>query len=82
MTCPATGLPRPDIRWSREGEELSSIAEPNIRAVDGGRQLQMYNAHLLDAGSYSCTATNQAGTASKQFVVNIMGKSVFFANYN
>jgi len=76
LNCPATGVPRPDIRWTRQGEALSSVSEADVRVVDGGRQLDVYNAHLSDAGSYTCTAVNAAGTASKQFVVNVIGKSV------
>ena len=76
LNCPATGVPRPDIRWTRDGEALSSVSEADVRVVDGGRQLDVYNAHLSDAGSYTCTAVNAAGTASKQFVVNVIGKSV------
>ena len=77
LHCPATGMPEPDIQWTRQGKPLSFLSEPNLRVTDGGRHLQLFNAHLLDAGSYMCTATNLAGSASKQFIVNILGKFIF-----
>jgi len=73
LQCPATGEPKPDIQWTRHGETLSFVSQPNLRVVDGGRELQLLNTHLFDAGSYTCTATNPAGNASKQFLVNVMG---------
>jgi len=80
LRCPASGEPKPDIEWTRRGEALSFISEPNLRAVDVGRELQLFNAHLLDAGSYMCTATNPAGSASKQFIVKVIGDFIYYAN--
>ena len=77
LHCPATGVPQPDIQWSRRGEEIVFVSEPNLRVKDAGREMQLFNAHLPDDGSYTCTATNTAGTASKQFKVNVIGKFIF-----
>jgi len=77
LHCPATGEPTPDIQWTRHGETLSFISQPNLRVVDAGRELQLLNTHLLDAGSYTCTATNPACNASKQFFVNVMGMILY-----
>jgi len=76
LACPASGVPEPNVEWTRGGEALSFALEPNVRSTDGGRELQLFNAHLLDAGSYTCTATNQAGTDSRRFTVNVVGKPV------
>ena len=73
LHCPASGVPEPLIRWTREGEAFSYLSEPNLRVQEGGTQLQIFNAQLLDIGSYACTATNPAGTATKEFILNIMG---------
>jgi len=82
LDCPATGEPQPDIQWSRHGETLSLITEPNLRTVDGGRELQLLGSHLHDAGSYTCTATNPAGSANKQFAVNVIGNFIRHAETN
>jgi len=74
LSCPASGVPQPLIQWTRHGEAISVVSEPNLRLLDDRRELHLTSAHLLDAGSYTCTAANQAGSASKQFSVNVMGE--------
>ena len=81
MDCPATGLPEPTIRWTREGgEAFSFMFEPNVRIQEGGRKLVVFNAQLLDLGGYTCTASNQAGNISKDFVLNVLGRAYTSAN--
>ena len=76
LHCPATGVPRPDIQWTRRGKEMVFVSEPNVRVLNAGRELQLFNAHLPDAGAYTCNASNTAGSASKQFKLNIIGESI------
>ena len=82
LYCPASGVPEPDIQWTRQREEILFVSEPNVRVVDGGHELQLYNAHLLDAGSYTCTAANPAGNVSKQFVVDVIGEFISSVPYS
>ena len=81
LDCPATGVPEPDVEWTRRDDALSVVSQPSLRLVDGGRRLQLLNAHLHDAGAYTCNATNAAGTASKQFVIDVIGEFVLLATY-
>ena len=76
LDCPASGVPRPDIRWTHQGEAMSATAERHV--VDGGRRLELYGAHLSDAGLYTCTAANTAGAADKRFIVSVISQSVIF----
>lgn len=50
------------------------ISHPNLRVQEGGASLQVLNAQLLDIGSYTCIASNVAGNATKEFVLNVLGK--------
>ena len=76
IECPSTGVPEPTIYWAREGEPLGYITNPNLRVSDGGSRLEVINAQLVDMGSYTCTASNVAGNASKEFRVQVLGKKV------
>jgi hypothetical protein len=79
LHCPVTGIPEPLIRWTREGEPLSFITEPSLRVQNSGRELHVFNAQLLDIGSYACTASNAAGSATKEFLLNLLGRSTEFS---
>ena len=72
IECDASGTPEPAIIWLREGEPLSYLGNPNLRLEEEGRRLRIYNAELLDIGRYTCFATNAAGNASKEFMVNVL----------
>ena len=74
MYCPATGVPEPSVRWLREGMNFTFMSHPNLRSQEGGASLQVLNAQLLDIGSYTCFASNIAGNATKEFVLNVLGK--------
>ena len=45
------------------------------RILENGRKLQVVDAQLLDMGTYKCVASNTAGNATKEFSLNILGKS-------
>ncbi len=74
LECSGSGIPEPTITWVREGERVSYLGNPNLRALDGGRKLKVANAQLQDMGQYTCVASNVAGNASKEFVVNVLGE--------
>ncbi|XP_064650190.1 hemicentin-1-like isoform X2 [Lineus longissimus] len=72
ISCPASGIPAPNIDWYWEGKRLTVLSNPNLRFLSGGRQLQIISAQLLDIGQYKCVASNQAGNASKEFILGVM----------
>ena len=45
-----------------------------IRILSGGRQLQISIAEKSDAGLYSCMASNVAGTAKKDYSLQVYSK--------
>ncbi|KAI6075993.1 Hemicentin-2 [Aix galericulata] len=59
LECLATGVPAPDISWYKGNEQLVSTLG-RILSRDGKR-LEIPRAHLSDAGSYRCVASNAAG---------------------
>ena len=85
--CSATGIPDPVIMWFRNGVELSgarvSIEEPSsmnfTRGGDGEtvrrvtRTLQLSNTQDDDSGTYTCNATNSAGSDYQPFELIVQG---------
>ncbi|KAK3087485.1 hypothetical protein FSP39_006555 [Pinctada imbricata] len=72
LNCPAEGIPDPKIIWMRQGQMIPRYGNPGVRISNNGRQLRVINAQILDAGDYSCTATNVAGNASIGFSVTVL----------
>lgn len=68
-----TGLPQPEIQWSKDGDQISAQTHPHIQFLSqGGRVALVFKqAQPTDSGKYMCTATNTSGvaTSSAQFVV-------------
>ncbi|XP_069115040.1 basement membrane-specific heparan sulfate proteoglycan core protein-like isoform X2 [Argopecten irradians] len=66
--CDAQGVPRPTVRWEKEGGSLPLAHQ----IVDG--VLTIYDITAEDEGRYICTATNIAGTARDYVAVNVQGR--------
>ena len=76
LHCPVTGLPQPAVHWRRDGHTITFVDHPNVRVDDAGQTLRLHNMQLIDIGSYTCIASNVAGNASKQFILNILGQYI------
>ncbi len=69
LTAAATGFPEPTFQWSKNGGAIAGAT---------GATLTLSSAQLADAGSYSVTATNAAGsTTSSPAVVTVGTVPVF-----
>lgn len=73
LYCDADGLPTPYITWYRDGLVLDARDSSNILIRDSGKELNVLDSQLLDAGPYSCLAANAAGNASKPFTLSVLG---------
>ena len=62
LTCTATGEPLPLITWSRGGEVLSTQGSLSLEP----------SAQRSNAGTYTCTATNTAGSDSVDITVDVL----------
>ncbi|RZF43974.1 hypothetical protein LSTR_LSTR013425 [Laodelphax striatellus] len=58
------GFPQPDVKWLKNGEELISGANLNITQDLNRVKLTISSVSASDAGKYTCTASNSAGSAS------------------
>ncbi|XP_009080927.1 PREDICTED: protein sidekick-2-like, partial [Acanthisitta chloris] len=72
LNCETSGAPRPAITWQK-GERIlasGSVQLPRFTLLESG-SLLLSPAHLADAGTYTCLATNSRGVdeASADLVV-------------
>ncbi|KAM5147900.1 hemicentin-1 [Mantella aurantiaca] len=65
MRCMANGYPEPHITWLKDGKNIELF--PSKSAI-----FQILNTEIADIGRYTCTATNEAGTVSKHFILNVL----------
>ncbi|XP_023195302.1 hemicentin-1 [Xiphophorus maculatus] len=68
--CLAKGLPKPVIRWLRNGVELTGN-EPGVSILDDGTLLILAAVSPLDDGEYVCTAANDAGSTEKKYQLRV-----------
>jgi Immunoglobulin I-set domain len=76
LNCPVQGSPFPNITWLKDGDLL--FESERIRYLSNGRQLEITLAQESDTAVYICIATNVAGKATKEFALEVLGKSYKF----
>ena len=79
LECQAGGHPTPRIVWMRE-DEGRPITDNHPRIhFPTPNELLLTVARREDAGLYTCTVSNRAGTAEKQFDLTVLGKKTLNA---
>ncbi|XP_077519310.1 hemicentin-1-like [Amblyomma americanum] len=69
LFCNVTGLPSPVVRWLRDDQPVQFRA--GVSLFQSGRGLNISSIELSDAGKYMCIGTNNVGSASKEFQVEV-----------
>lgn len=67
LECRGTGIPKPEIVWSRVGGPL-----PEGIVIEGGL-LVIANARHSHGGAYACNVTNGVGSVQSQVAVFVQG---------
>ncbi|XP_066257893.1 uncharacterized protein [Euwallacea similis] len=57
------GQPTPKITWSKDGRDLIESDRVKVRFEHNRAWVEIKNCNVRDAGRYSCTASNEGGTA-------------------
>lgn len=69
------GKPNPSVKWYKDDKPISRTSSKCKADVQGDKQtLTIVVATPDDSGTYQCKATNPAGTATRDFNVNIEGE--------
>ncbi|CAN8025402.1 unnamed protein product [Ixodes persulcatus] len=69
LRCPVFGFPRPEVKWLKEGQELTG---GRYRVLDNW-DLQLHGLRVSDQGSYTCHARNKFGEISTIDVLQVTG---------
>ncbi|XP_006730990.2 hemicentin-1 [Leptonychotes weddellii] len=71
LLCESSGIPPPNLIWKKKGSPVLADSAGRVRTLSGGRQLQISVAEKSDAGLYTCVASNVAGTAKKDYSLQV-----------
>uniref|UniRef100_A0A8C0VE26 Ig-like domain-containing protein n=1 Tax=Cyanistes caeruleus TaxID=156563 RepID=A0A8C0VE26_CYACU len=68
--CPVKGIPKPAIKWLRNGRELTG-AEPGLSVLEDGTLLVIAALIPSDSGDYVCLAANEAGSVQRRYNLKV-----------
>lgn len=70
------GKPQPEVKWAKDGDSGDINRSPRLQVETGVNfsQFLLTNAKRADAGKYTVTATNAAGTCTAEARVNVLDK--------
>lgn len=72
--CRVVGHPRPDINWHKDGIPILNNPDYLTNSEpDGLCSLTIEETFAEDSAKFSCTATNEAGSAGTEAVLKVKG---------
>lgn len=77
LNCPQVlGTPTPQISWYKDENKLEET--DNLKFMNAGRLLTIFESSLSSGGAYHCEAHNSAGRCRQSFNVSILGEYKYF----
>ncbi|XP_062972742.1 myosin light chain kinase, smooth muscle isoform X2 [Elgaria multicarinata webbii] len=73
FSCKVTGRPQPQATWFKAEIQVQKDDRFNMFEKAGIQFLEIQNAQLADAGTYTCTVMNSAGKASVSAELMVQG---------
>ena len=74
LFCDATATPPASLTWLKDGRKLAAATSGHVTLA--GNRVQVRGVRRSDAGVYSCTFKNVAGTASHLIKLVVHGTSL------
>lgn len=83
LECMASGSPRPQLRWTKDGEAIDGSSERCYLAADD-QLLVIMDSQARDAGTYVCEVWNELGTETGRMQLSVVapGKAVVQAHFD
>lgn len=78
VECEAGGIPLPSLTWQRDSRQIDTTRaiitskKPQINGTQAST-LRIISVDQTVAGTYTCVAYNDVGTAQKYFKLSIIG---------
>ncbi|KAM4877133.1 hemicentin-2 [Thomomys bottae] len=70
MECRASGVPTPQVEWTKDGQPILP-GDPHVQLQEDGQLLRIPSSHLGHEGRYQCVAFSPAGQQAKDFQLRI-----------
>ncbi|XP_078021761.1 neural cell adhesion molecule 2 isoform X2 [Epinephelus lanceolatus] len=72
FTCITSGSPDPVVTWHRKGQLLEPLEQYIFNRLEGGRSmLTIRNIRQGDGGTYTCKASNKAGSQEREIFLKV-----------
>ena len=65
------GIPLPSVRW--EFDDVTVTSRPGLRLFNNNQVIEIERVETSDEGNFVCTATNDAGEATRTHTVVVLG---------
>ena len=73
VRCRAHGQPVPQVSWLKNGTKITPDADQRFSFQEDSFHIR--NLTEADSGTITCSASNAAGTATHDSLVNVIGES-------
>lgn len=70
LECMASGSPKPELRWQKDGEEIGPTERRFFTA--GNQLLIIVETREEDAGTYTCEMTNTLGAHKDSAILSVI----------
>uniref|UniRef100_A0A8C4S444 Ig-like domain-containing protein n=1 Tax=Erpetoichthys calabaricus TaxID=27687 RepID=A0A8C4S444_ERPCA len=82
LTCHVTGTSPMKVTWSKDNKDIRTGGNYRIGLADDTPKLIILKASYGDTGSYTCTVSNEAGTASSVWFFLIACFNIYIYIFN
>ncbi|XP_055381759.1 neogenin [Condylostylus longicornis] len=80
LNCVANGIPKPQMRWLRNGEEIDLNDLDSRFSIIGSGSLQISSAEDIDSGNYQCRSSNSVDSLDAEATVQVQVPPKFVQN--